>query len=88
MRRDLWEFFEGETFRLSMPRLTMFLSFWPSSYIVMKNPTETMLGLYLGTFAAAYLGGKGIDAVMAPKQPQVSAVGTASVSGDITLNSN
>ena len=62
------EFFEGARNRLSMMRLTVFLSFWPASYVIITNPTETMLGLYLGAYVIGYIGGKSADTFMADKQ--------------------
>ena len=55
----LIELFEGgKENRLSMSRLLMFMSFWPSSWVLVTNPTETMLGLYLGAFIGGYVGGQ------------------------------
>lgn len=65
--KSLWnrwiEFFEGAGNRLSMMRLTIFLSFWPASYVLIKQQTETMLGLYLGAYVAGFIGGKRADNV-------------------------
>jgi hypothetical protein len=56
------EMFQNAHGRVSLTRLMFFLSFFPATYIVVKNPTEGMLGLYLGAFAVSYVSGKGIDA--------------------------
>lgn len=65
----LIELFEGgKENRLSMSRLLMFMSFWPSSFVLITNPTETMLGLYLGAFIGGYVGGKSADIFMGDKQ--------------------
>lgn len=61
----LTEFFEGANNRLSMTRLLCFLSFFPATCVVLKNPTEGMLGWYLGAFVLGYVGGKGCDAASA-----------------------
>lgn len=55
------EFFEGDNMRLSMTRLTIFLSFWPASWVLIKSSTETLYGLYLGAYVVGYLGGKWAD---------------------------
>lgn len=55
------EFFENDISRLSMTRLTVFLSFWPASYVVITHPTEGIFGLYLTAYVASYLGGKWAD---------------------------
>lgn len=69
--RERWiEFFEdGDTGRsmLSMSRLLTFLAFWPSSWVVIKNPTEGIFAIYLGAFALLYVGGKWGDAKIAAK---------------------
>lgn len=48
------EFFEGENKRLSMPRLLMFLSFWPASIVMCRTQNENIFGWYLSAYAAAY----------------------------------
>lgn len=60
----LTEIFEAEDKRLSLSRVLSFLSFWPASWVLLKMPTEGMLGIYLTAFSVAYLGGKGLDAMM------------------------
>lgn len=64
MLARLVEFFEGDSGRLSMTRLLCFLSFIPASYVLLKDPTDTIFGLYLGSFVASYIGGKGADVLM------------------------
>lgn len=58
----LAEFFEGEDGILSMTRLLCFLSFFPSSYVVIVTKSENALGWYLGSYVLGYVGGKTIDA--------------------------
>lgn len=55
------ELFEGDNGRLSMTRLTVFLSFFPASIVLMRASTETIYGLYLGAYVIGYLGGKWAD---------------------------
>lgn len=63
------EFFEGGARdRLSMGRLTVFMAFWPATYVLIKTPTDTMMGLYLGAFVLSYLGGKSADIFMGGKE--------------------
>lgn len=57
------EFFEGNDQRLSMTRLLCFMSFFPSSFVLLSSPTENMLLYYLASFGVAYIGGKSADAV-------------------------
>lgn len=59
MGKRRWiEFFEDEGSHLSMPRLLMFISFWPSTYVVLKTQNENIFGWYLSAYAAAYGVGK------------------------------
>jgi hypothetical protein len=48
------EFFEDEKGHLSMPRLLMFLSFWPASIIMCRTQNENIYGWYISAYAAAY----------------------------------
>ena len=57
------EFFEGDNQRLSMTRLLCFLSFFPSSWVVLITRSENALGWYLGAYVIGYIGGKGFDAL-------------------------
>lgn len=66
--KRLVEFFEGGSGRLSMTRLLCFLSFVPASWVLFNNPTEGMLGWYLGAFVMGYVGGKGADVLMRAKE--------------------
>lgn len=53
------EFFEGEDGRLSMARLLMFLTFWPSTVIVLADADdEVKFSYYLAAFCGVYLGGR------------------------------
>lgn len=65
----MMEFFEGENGQLSMTRLLCFLSFFPASYVVVVNTSESILGWYLGAYVLSYIGGKGADVLMKPKMP-------------------
>lgn len=62
------EFFEGEDGRLSMTRLLMFLSFWPSSFVALvcadKPNVSDVLMWYIGGYVLGYVGGKGADVFM------------------------
>lgn len=66
------ELFEGSGRLLSMMRLTVFLSFWPASYVLITHPTENMLLYYLGAYVIGFIGGKGVDTVVANKQLEAS----------------
>lgn len=54
MRNRFAEFFEGENRRMSMPRLMMFMSFFPATIVVVKTENENIFGWYLSAYAAAY----------------------------------
>ena len=56
-----YEFFLGENDLMSMSRLLPFMAFFPASYVLIKTMNEAIFGWYVSTFAAMYLGGKGID---------------------------
>jgi len=64
--KRLAEFFEGDDHVLSMTRLLCFLSFFPSSYVVVYTKSDAALGWYLGSFVLGYVGGKGCDAFKRP----------------------
>ena len=55
------QFFEGDKNRLSMMRLTVFLSFFPASYVVIATKSEGTLDWYLGAYVLGYVGGKSAD---------------------------
>lgn len=78
------EFFEGAGNRLSMTRLMVFLSFWPASYVVMKERGGETLGWYLGAYVLGYVGGKGAD-VLANKK--LEAGGDSDTVSDTTVTS-
>lgn len=61
------EFFEGDNGRLSMTRLLCFLSFFPSSFVVLKTLNENALGWYIGGYVVGYVGGKCADIGMRPR---------------------
>lgn len=61
------EFFEGDNNRLSMTRLLCFLSFFPSSYVVIMTESENALAWYLGAYVLGYVGGKTTDIFMKPR---------------------
>ena len=79
------ELFEGAGNRLSMMRLTVFLSFWPASYVLVTRPTETMVGLYLGAYVVGYLGGKSADIVVGHRQ--LAASGDSDTVSDTAVTS-
>lgn len=64
----IMEFFEGENQRLSMTRLTVFMSFFPATYILIKTESIDGLGYFLGAYVVGYIGGKGADVMMARAQ--------------------
>lgn len=61
------EFFEGDNSRLSMTRLTIFLSLFPATYILIVNAKEmtieNLLGWYLSAYVLGYASGKFADAM-------------------------
>lgn len=59
------EFFEADNQRLSMTRLLCFLAWPPATFVLVMNPTEGLMGWYLGAFVLGYVGGKGMDAATA-----------------------
>lgn len=56
------EFFEGDNGCLSMTRLLCFMSFFPSSYVVIKcvdnMNIDMVLGVYIGGYVLGYVGSK------------------------------
>jgi len=82
MAQSQWRFvelFEGNGQRLSMSRLLVFLAFWPSAWVMLKNPSEAMVGLFLGAFVLNYLGGKSADIFMDVEKLEAS--GDSNTSG-------
>lgn len=63
----LIEFFEGDTGRLSMTRLTLFTSFFPASYIAVKTLDANIFMAYVGAYVLGYVGGKGADMLASRK---------------------
>ena len=59
------QFFEADDGRLSMSRLLCFMSFFPSSTVVMTTRTDTALLYYISGYVLGYIGGKGLDALTA-----------------------
>jgi hypothetical protein len=55
------EFFEGDGNRLSMTRLSIFITLFPSSYVVIATKDADALGYYLGAYVLGYVGGKAND---------------------------
>lgn len=73
------DFFADELGRMSMGRLLTFLAFFVASGIIINESAngravETMFGLFLGTFAFQFVGGKAIDAYQSVKQTQADMV--------------
>jgi len=58
------EFFEGDNGELSMMRLLAFMSFFPSSSVLVASGSDTALGIYLAVYAAQTVGSKGVDVYM------------------------
>lgn len=56
------EFFEDDKGRKSMARLLCFMSFFPSSFVVVTTRTDNALLYYIGGYVLGYIGGKGCDA--------------------------
>lgn len=64
MLKTRWiEFFEGENNRLSMMRLTVFLSFFPASGIAIYIANTESLAVYLGAYVGGIVGSKTVDVV-------------------------
>ena len=61
MSRDMWQFFEDDSCRLSMTRLIVFLTFVPATGVLLTNPEQ--LVNYLGAYIGGYAVGKGADAL-------------------------
>lgn len=56
------QFFENNQGQKSMSRLLPFMSFFPSTIVVLWLHTEAALGIYIGSYVGGYLGGKCADA--------------------------
>lgn len=63
MIHRLHEFFEADHGQLSMTRLLCFMSIFPASYVVIVDKAEGTLAWYLGAYAMAYVGGKGMELI-------------------------
>lgn len=50
-----------------MSRLLCFMSFFPATWVLLKNPTDAMLGYYLGAYVLGYVGGKGAEILIKNK---------------------
>lgn len=61
------EFFEGEDRRLSMTRLLCFLSFFPTTYTMVRTQNENMFSWFLSAYVTGYVLGKAGDIFMKPK---------------------
>ena len=64
--KNFKQFFEGKNGVLSMPRLTLFLSFWVASYCMVVHTltygiSADLLGVYVLSYAGSYVGGKWMD---------------------------
>jgi hypothetical protein len=72
MLKTRWiEFFEGDGNRLSMARLTMFASFFPSSYVVVATKSETIFGWFVSAYVLGYVGGKGADILKGKRNARI-----------------
>lgn len=79
------ELLEGNGRRLSMSRLLVFLAFWPSCYVLLSDPSESMMGLFLGAFVLNYIGGKSADIFMGSEK--LEAGGDSDTVSDTTVTS-
>ncbi len=79
-----WEFFEDTDGRRSMARLLCFMSFFPSSYVVMISKNEGTLGWYVGGYVLGYVGGKGCDAYV--RKAEALAQGKQPLPANVTIN--
>lgn len=70
----LSEFFESDSGRLSMTRLLLFMSYFPATYVMVVQPTETIFGLFLGAFVMGYAGGKSADTWMDIKKSKARRI--------------
>lgn len=70
------EFFENDDGRLSMTRLLNFLSIFPATYVLIKNPVPEMLMWFVGAYMLGYVGGKVADVaalrLQQPSPPKVN----------------
>ena len=78
------EFFEGAGNRLSMTRLTVFLSFWPASWVVVNESSSETLGWYLGAYVLGYVGGKGADAFISNKELETTSDSDTASASSVT----
>lgn len=68
------QLFEADHKQLSMTRLLCFMSFFPASYVVVTNPSEGMLGWYLGAYVLGYIGGKSADAFASSAENKTASI--------------
>lgn len=61
MIKRIPEFFEGENNRLSMMRLTVFLSFFPATAVLIYIKNTESLAVYLGAYVGGVVSSKGVD---------------------------
>lgn len=48
------------------------MAFFPSSWVMLRHPSEEMMLYYLGAFVLGYVGGKGFDAMTSAAQAKAS----------------
>lgn len=82
------EFFESDTGRLSMTRLLLFMSYWPATYVMVMQPTETIFGLFLGAFVMGYAGGKSADTWMDIKKSKANSGNRRGAGNSSSANDN
>lgn len=66
------EIFQADDKSLSLTRVLCFISIIPATYVLIINPTEGMMGLYLGAYVMGYISGKGLDAMVSRKNVDLS----------------
>lgn len=73
MLKGRWiEVFEGENNRLSMMRLTVFMSFFPASGVLVYIKNTEALAVYLGAYVGGIVGSKTVDVVGRKKNARSS----------------
>ncbi len=68
MNHKFTEFFKSDKGNFSMTRLLCFMSWFPSSWVLIKTQNENMFIAYLGIFVAGYAGGKWADVIEKNKE--------------------
>jgi hypothetical protein len=66
------EFFHDEKQRLSMSKLTLFMSFFPATIVLLYYHTEYMFSWYISVYALGYAAGKGLNVLGDTKNARTS----------------